>query len=503
MLRAVVRNGKQIVLKEVPKLSIKAHDLSEAYSPEGDSIRDRLAHKVLDPETWPVFSVEIARDKTPVSRVFIGLDNLLLDGMSMQIVMDELTKIYLDPDVTLPAIGIGFRDYVVNQVDEPDSALSTAYWQRRLADLPTAPQLPLRCDPNDVRNPRFIRLDHRLSSSNWSSLRSRASALQLTPSALLIAAYASVLSTWSARPDLSLNVTFFDRKPLHPHIDRVVGDFTSLFVLAWRPEPTWAASVSSLQQRLQQDMNHRDVSAIQIMRRLTKERGAPTQFPIVFTSALGYKRGAGLLSRSSWLAPVWGVSQTPQVWLDHQVYESDGELVLNWDAATELFESEVLQGMFGQYTSLLSRLCTDDSAWAMRLDELLPRPRRTNHVSNELSPAPIKDRDSADDSFNLVEQICRLFEYEVKPISARQNFFEAGASSLDLVRLHVRLTQAGYADLSITDLFTCPSPAALAARLSRSLPVPITATDSTRRSLLEQRSARRLRRSSFAVQMDD
>ncbi|HTF72099.1 MAG TPA: amino acid adenylation domain-containing protein [Edaphobacter sp.] len=503
MLRAVVRNGKQLVLRDVDRFSIKTHDLAEVYSSDGDAIRDRLAHKVLDPAIWPVFSVEIAQDKSPTSRVFVGLDNLLLDGMSMQIVMDELTKIYLDPGVELPPIEIGFRDYLVNQVDKPESAPSTAYWQRRLADLPPGPQLPLRCDPNDVRRPRFIRLDHRLSSPMWSSLRSRANAIQLTPSALLLAAYASVLSAWSARPDLSLNVTFFDRKPVHPHIHRVVGDFTSLFVLAWRPDETWAASASSLQQRLQQDMNHRDVSAIQIMRRLTKERGVPTQFPVVFTSALGYERGLGLLSRSSWLKPVWGISQTPQVWLDHQVYESDGELVLNWDAATELFESEVLEAMFGQYTSLLSRLSTDDSTWEMRHDELLPRSQRKDQVSNELPVTPIGQKHSPGDSSDVLEHICRLFEYEVKPITARQNFFEAGASSLDLVRLHVRLTQAGYPNLAVTDLFTCPSPVALAERLSGSRPTLPPATDSKRRTLLEQRSERRLRRGSLAVQIED
>ncbi|MDP2534285.1 acyl carrier protein [Photobacterium damselae subsp. piscicida] len=41
------------------------------------------------------------------------------------------------------------------------------------------------------------------------------------------------------------------------------------------------------------------------------------------------------------------------------------------------------------------------------------------------------------------------------------NFFDAGASSLQLVQLHGRLTQQGDT-LSVTDLFTYPSPALLA-----------------------------------------
>ena len=43
--------------------------------------------------------------------------------------------------------------------------------------------------------------------------------------------------------------------------------------------------------------------------------------PVVFTSALGLSQRAGRPRRRRFGEQVWGVSQTPQVWLDHQVIE--------------------------------------------------------------------------------------------------------------------------------------------------------------------------------------
>src|SRR5262249_40372090 len=46
---------------------------------------------------------------------------------------------------------------------------------------------------------------------------------------------------------------------------------------------------------------------------------------------------------------VYGISQTPQVWLDHQVYERAGALLYNWDAVEELFPPGLLDAMFETY----------------------------------------------------------------------------------------------------------------------------------------------------------
>ena len=98
----------------------------------------------------------------------------------------------------------------------------------------------------------------------------------------------------------------------------------------------------------------------------------------------------------------------------------------------------------------------------------------------------------------VVEDLRAHFRSVVgQPITPRQNFFEAGASSLQLVQLHVHLRQAGFAEITVTDLFAHATPHALAAHLGRR---PHTGSESPhrpepeRRTLLDQRRSRAERR---------
>ncbi len=50
---------------------------------------------------------------------------------------------------------------------------------------------------------------------------------------------------------------------------------------------------------------------------------------------------------------VYGISQTPQVWLDHQVSETLGALSYKWDAVEELFPAGVLDDMLAAYQGLI------------------------------------------------------------------------------------------------------------------------------------------------------
>ena len=493
MLRAVVRDGQLQVLPEVPPFVLPRHRFA-SLDETGDLYR-RLSRQVLDPARWPVFDLQAAEDAHGHFRLYLCLDNLLLDGLSMQILLAELEQCYLQPASPLPTLEIGFRDYRIHVAGQQASAASLAYWRNRLDQLPAAPQLPLRCDPASVGVPDFVRLSDHLPATDWQALKARASAAQLTPSALLLAAYAAVLSAWSTQRELCLNLTLFDRQPVHAQIEHVLGDFTSLLLLAWQPAGNWLHSAQGLQRQLWQDLAHREVSALQLMRELAQRQGrAAVAMPVVFTSALGFDHDR-FLAHASWLTPRRGISQTPQVWLDHQVYESEGELRFNWDAVEALFEPAQLRAMFQQYGALLRRLAVDDDAWQQALDTLLPR--AIPLLPAGPAPAAVTDRLPAtplpgDEA--LAAQLCAHFRQVVgQPISPRQNFFDAGASSLKLVQLHVRLQQAGHGNLQVTDLFAHPSPLALAARLGGLPPPPAAGAEPHRQQRL-QRRARRQRR---------
>ncbi|HGX5815895.1 TPA: amino acid adenylation domain-containing protein [Salmonella enterica subsp. enterica serovar Infantis] len=462
MLRAVVRDGQQQVLEQTPHWVIPAHTL---HTPEEAlRAREKLAHQVLNPEVWPVFDLQVGYVNGMPARLWLCLDNLLLDGLSMQILLAELEHGYRYPQQLPPPLPVTFRDYLQQPSLQSPNPDSLAWWQAQLDDIPPAPALPLRCLPQEVETPRFTRLNGALDSTRWHRLKKRAADAHLTPSAVLLSVWSTVLSAWSAQPEFTLNLTLFDRRPLHPQINQILGDFTSLMLLSWHPGESWLHSAQSLQQRLSQNLNHRDVSAIRVMRQLAQRQNVPAiPMPVVFTSALGFEQD-NFLARRNLLKPVWGISQTPQVWLDHQVYESEGELRFNWDFVAALFPAGQVERQFEQYCALLNRMAEDESGWQLPLAALVPPVKFAGQCaerSPRVCPEHSQPHIAADES--TVSLICDAFREVVgESVTPAENFFEAGATSLNLVQLHILLQRHEFSTLTLLDLFTHPSPAALA-----------------------------------------
>jgi non-ribosomal peptide synthetase component F len=114
------------------------------------------------------------------------------------------------------------------------------------------------------------------------------------------------------------------------------------------------------------------ICGIRVMRELARfQRVGPTAImPVVFTSLLNLgEQSDGLTWLSRLGRCVYGITQTPQVYLDFMVYEERGALQINWDAVEELFPGGLLDDLFAAYQRLLQDLATDDSAWQRTLAE--------------------------------------------------------------------------------------------------------------------------------------
>lgn len=231
--------------------------------------------------------------------------------------------------------------------------------------------------PGAVSQPRFVRHSGRLDPRTWSSLKERATRQSLTPSGLLLAAFAEILTRWSKSPRFGINVTLLNRLPLHSQVGQIVGDFTSLVPLEVDNSgcAPFQARAARIQSQLLEDLEHRYLTGVEIMRKAARTQGktSATTLPVVFTSLLNQDREGGSPSKTLWMGEVvYGISQTPQVWLDHQVFEEDGVLVFHWDAVDELFPEGLLPDMFNAYCRLLRTLALEEHAWTEPLGDLIP-----------------------------------------------------------------------------------------------------------------------------------
>ncbi|MEM1290630.1 MAG: amino acid adenylation domain-containing protein [Cyanobacteria bacterium P01_H01_bin.162] len=385
MLRVVITpDGEQRVLPEVPAYTIRVTDLqsvaSDAQHQELAAMRDRLSHQIHDVEQWPLFTVEAAQLDAGRVRFFVGFDVLIGDAWSFQLLGWELAQTLQGQ--ALPPLDLTFRDYVLTaqaMQQSPSGQTAWAYWQNRLPELPPAPDLPLVGAPSRLEQPRFERRSGQLAPTAWARFQQRASQAGLTPSGALLAAFSEVLALWSRHPRFTLNLTLFNRLPLHPDVNRLVGDFTSSLLLAVDNlgSDSFVVRARRLQAQLWEDLQHRTVSGVQVLRELahTQQRSGAALMPVVFTSTLNQTRPD--TGNRPWQAEVvYGLSQTSQVYLDHQVSEIEGALVFNWDAIADLFPPGLLDEMFHAYAQFLQQLADTYDAW-----EVPPQLSPTAHVA--------------------------------------------------------------------------------------------------------------------------
>jgi pyochelin synthetase len=388
LLRATVQasDGQLRVLEQVPPYRIAIADL-RSLSAEGrarrlDELRHELSHQVLPADRWPLFEIRASRLHERSTRVHISFDLLVADAWSFQFLMGQWGELYRDPGKELPRLEISFRDYRLAELAIAGTELhrrSEEYWQKRIPDLPAAPELPLSTQPRAMRRQRFENDRLNLPAERWQRLKALAGQAGLTPSGVLLAAFAEVLGAWSKSASFTLVVTIFKRLPLHPQVTDILGHFTTTTPLAIAmPEPgeSFRTRARRVQEQLWEDLTHQHVSGIRVLRDLVRvqRRSAGAVMPVVFTSTVGHYSGtAETDSPLAWLGELEHVStQAPQVWLDNQVVEDRGALVVNWESVEGLFPSGVAREMFHAYSAMLERLAAGTEAWDAPVDVSIP-----------------------------------------------------------------------------------------------------------------------------------
>lgn len=367
MLRAVVSSGReQRVLPgrleyRLPIVDLSGLDVSEQQKRLLEE-RERQSHRIFDPATWPLFDFKAFILGPGRQYLLFGFDSLIADASSLTIVFREIMELHDHPERVLPDIAFTFRDYLNGYESfrsSPDYLRDRTYWMERIPALPAAPDIPLRKDPADVRQPRFTRLDATIDQPVWAAAKDAARRNFTTPTVLLFTAFAQVLAAVGQRREFSLNLTVFNRLPLHPEVNRIVGDFTALMLVAatYRPERTFWENAATMQGAVLKALGHRNFDGVEVIKELARQRNllGRAVIPVVFTSnLLNTENGEDGLSAMGEVA--YMITQTTQAYLDNQVAENRRGLYIAWDFVAELFEPAVIEGMFRHYVRIVGEL---------------------------------------------------------------------------------------------------------------------------------------------------
>lgn len=449
-LRTIVsKTGEQQILLKYPHLLIEMNDISllskEDRKEVLQQIREDLSHKIIDLSKFPTFDFKVIKFDKNLYRIFIGLDNTILDGWSMFNFLSEIKSRY-DDKYEEENIKISFRDYVLykNKIDNANLKKDKNYWMSRKDKFLEAPMFEGMKNEDDIKQQKFVRREDYIDHGNWTVLKEIAQNYNITPTILLVTVFSDVIRKYSLNREFSLNITQFDREQIHQDINKIIGDFTSLIYLEVKSNygDTLIDVARKLQKQLTEDMEHKSYSAIEFGRELRVKNNSENSavMPIVFTSGLGIVG----YENNNWLGNlVYNISQTPQIWLDHQVMEENGKLKLIWDSIDEIFPNNLLDKMFKDYIEYLNFLAKNKS-FNNKISYLVEETEKSSNsiiVDNKKCQIICnKETKNVLVSENYDDIMARLIiiwssKFQFKKIDPESDFFENGGDSLKAVEL--------------------------------------------------------------------
>lgn len=388
MLRAVIRSdGTMEILPEAPRVEIAVGTDGDRSGPRITEVRERLSHHKYPVDAWPFFTVELT-DLPDLTVLHLDVDFMIADWASIWLLVDEFARLMAGE--TLPEVALTFREYLDLEATMRDGVeydRDRAYWMGRVDTLPGRAQIPVL--PEDADQRRFGRLAHELDAASWTRFQEKCRANHVTPTVALATVYGSVLAAWSEEPRFCISLTLLNRPPVHPAVDAVVGDFTSVSLLELdlsgrRPLVELAREVH---RRMMTDLDHRRFSGVEVIREIARRRGQEAAFyPYVFTSSIGVVSHGASSSVGG-----YGRSETPQVFIDCQVMDSGTGLRINWDHRQGVFPDRVVEDMFEAMCTVV-RAIADGSDWAEPLEVGLPRWQLESRNAANDTARPIESR---------------------------------------------------------------------------------------------------------------
>ncbi|MBF6332578.1 non-ribosomal peptide synthetase [Nocardia transvalensis] len=357
-----------------------------------EQLRDTKTHQRLAIEDGQVIDITLTLLDDERSRLHLDVDMLAGDAMSYRVLTSDLAELY--HGARLPRPDYSYRRYLTErQGDSVARERDRQWWQERLPELPGAPELPTVPAGRRAEPHRTVRYNHWLAPEAKERLLAAAHRRGVTPAMALAAVFAETIGGWSAQPRFLLNVPLFHREPVHPDIDRIIGDFTSSIMLEVdvTENMTVTERAASLQRAMHESGAHAAYPGLDVLRDLSRFRGEPVLAPVVYTSALNLGELFADRVTETFGEPAWIISQGPQVLLDAQVTEVRGGLLLNWDVRRDAFPEGMIDAMFACYTAAIGRLA-DEAGWSAEAAVRLPVEQALVRARVNATDGPVSGR---------------------------------------------------------------------------------------------------------------
>ncbi|MFI6413665.1 amino acid adenylation domain-containing protein [Streptomyces sp. NPDC050585] len=384
---------------------LELRDLSglpgEKAGEELSRLRESLTDDIPPHDAGRPFLLRLVLLPDGTARLQTALRLTAFDGVTIQLFFAELARCYADPAHRPEPETLTFRDYVLKQRDRAGAAAREAAlraWEDRLDTLPPAadlPRAPGAAEHRQGTGGTLRRTAHRLGPDAWKRFRHHAAEAGLSAGAALAGLYVETLLRWSGGRPGTVTVLASERAAGPAGADRVWGSGATTVLVGFEAGGgTFVERCRAFQDRLYTAMEAGEVSGVEVGRMLNQRRGTTgNPVPYVFSSGLGLVDGIedGFRLKLPGATLVHSAISTPEVLLDHQVYEQSGDLVCNFDHDASAFPPGLVDDLAAYHHERLQRLAADPAEWTRGGPDPLPEDQvRDRRRANDTAEAGLE-----------------------------------------------------------------------------------------------------------------
>lgn len=363
------------------------HDaLRMRFVPGTDGVRQLAADGLVphfdhldapDPDMLARFVLPFRADQPPLLRalfvhtgpetaeLYLDAHHIVLDGVSLRVVIQELLDLYAGVEPARPAITYAAAAQWCH--DRPVDPADEAYWLAELDGAPPGLALPTDHPRGPRRAVQGGLVRRELDTVTLARIEQAARRAGTTAFTITLAAYAATLARLSGQRDIVIGTPASGRGA-HPDLESVVGMFVHMLCLRARMagQTSLAELAGQLDASRRDALTHQDYPFEHLVKRLGVVLD-PARNPL-FDAVFAYQdidfyefAEHGLAVSAELVNP-----GTTRFDLNLQLYRRPDRIVLELEYAAELFRRDTAENVVSEFLATLSEIVDNPAATVFR-----------------------------------------------------------------------------------------------------------------------------------------
>lgn len=386
--------------------------------------------------------------------LLFDIHHIICDGTSLQILVDDLCKIYNSEE--LPELKFNYIDFALSEnkfLSSPDAQKAEKYWVSQFKNSIPVLEMPTSYKRPIVKSFDGNKLYFSLDSSTTKKIEDICKNLHITPYMFTLAAYFILLYNYTSQDDIIVGSPITGRS--YSEVNNVIGMFVNTLPVRAHINitNTFSDFLNTIKERCIANYENQTYPFDKLIQELNIRRNSSRNplFDTIFTFQNTKTINPHLGDITSTIYS--NTANISKFDLSLEITPSENGYIINFEYATKLFKDYFIRNLGNHYLNILKKLCENidivinDIISVNEVDMFIHEYNNTQ--KNNIVVSTLLSRNNIDlDLITIIEDLTDL-----KNIKIKDSLFDLGADSLTAINLCTRIYDKFKVQLSVKDIF--------------------------------------------------